>query len=101
MKPILFPMLVLLSLCGCVPDPVIQYKERTVLITPPDALIVDCVLIAPPDKKIYLNSTDDEKEDLLTDALMEQYAAVTLCNKNLGVLRKWKADEIKQRSGDK
>ena len=77
-----------LTACGT-PVPQIVYKTKTVLVTPPEELIVKCSADAPPDKDTYINSTTKEKEKLLIDHSTNQMTNLRKCAGTVESIRDW------------
>lgn len=72
-------------------DVVVKYE--TVAVLPPDNLIMDCLVEAPPDKDQYKNASMKDREKLLYELSMRQMKNTFVCNARLQELRKWKAQQ--------
>lgn len=91
---LVFAMLVvaLLTACGHT-DPVVRYKNIAGL--PPDALLQDCPVTAPPSRQNYLAQDWTAREKLLADTNTAQYSNISLCNTDKAGLRAWKIKQQK------
>lgn len=90
---IIIRMTVLLSsflLAAC--DTMVQ-KQKTILITPPDELLLYCESIPPPNKVDYMKATLKEREELLIDYSIKQNGVIDKCNNTITVLRDWKVKQ--------
>lgn len=81
------------SVAGCATQPPVVVTKY-VLETPPDALLLDCPAVPPPDETLYLEKSADGKEQMLTDTLGDNYQVITKCNIDKSELRAWKQDQI-------
>lgn len=98
MNSIYFSAAIALALSGCATSPVVNYKN--ILISPPDSLIRDCQIEAPPQKELYLNASQDGREDLLFDLSSQQIKNIFVCNSRLAELREWKKKQKKLYSAE-
>ena len=74
---------------------VIVYKNKNILVTVPDELIVNCEAELPPSKQDYMNvSTISEREQLQTDLNTKQYAVIAKCNNTISSIRNWKQQQL-------
>lgn len=87
-----FAMLVvaLLTACGHT-EPIVRYKYQSLL--PPEALLQDCPVTAPPSRPSYLQQNLSGREKLLVDTNNAQYRNITQCNKDKTELRDWRAKQ--------
>lgn len=72
---------VLISACTTKPTtPIVitEYKNQVVSI--PDALLQKCAVTVPPDKAQYVNSSDNEKEDILVTYTQNLLTDLDNCN---------------------
>jgi len=85
----------LLVACQTVkPEPEIRYK--TVVIAPPDSLLLDCEQTQPPDLDTYATiPTYEVKEGVLVEVIKNQITRMTECNIRIRNLREWKAEKLK------
>jgi len=96
-----------------------------VSVAPPDNLMVDCEITAPPSKETYLKDYSagtvvpplftpdkdqykvmtqyaralknvEERESMLTATLLRQYQFTDMCNQRLKGLREWKAKVLSE-----
>jgi hypothetical protein len=77
------------------PEPEVRYVYKNVLIAPPDNLITNCELQAPPDRKEYLAADWSGKEEQLSDAYRGATEKTILCNVGIEGLRTWKREQLK------
>lgn len=79
-------VLSILLLTGC---KTIVYVPTPVFVEPPEVLIRECDILAPPSKSLYMKSTYAGKEALLTDYAVDQTLNLTNCNEDKKALQKW------------
>lgn len=84
--------LAVLCLSGCGTQ--VVYVPQYALQTPPDALLQDCDVAAPPPAAEYVTWTFKKKEGALTDTLTQNYGFQETCNITKSELRQWKAEQI-------
>ena len=81
-------------LVGCASKPQ-QPEIRTVteikyvLLSPPVSFYKKIPMVPPPNKELYLNSTELERENLMARTYILQNAAVATCNKNFEKIDLW------------
>lgn len=94
-----FLMVLCASLTGCFgtfkPEPEVRYVYKNVLIAPPDNLIKNCELQAPPDQQEYLAADWPGKEEQLSAAYRGATEKTILCNVGIDGLRTWKQEQLK------
>lgn len=88
----LFVLLSALALVGCA-APVVHIQEPSPPLAPPQKLVQNCDLIAPPNIDIYSLSPPDKKEELLYTFSMAQMNSIVLCNKKQEKLRLWISEQ--------
>lgn len=92
MVKIFIGLFILLLVQAChTTEPMIRYKN--VLVTPPDALLRDCPVEAPPDRVVYKAAEPTEQERLLMDHSTAQLKNISLCNTDKSGLRDWKKNQ--------
>ena len=84
--------LLVLCLSGCGTQ--VVYVPQLVAVTPPDALLLDCLIEPPPQLETYLKMTDDEVEASLTRTLNVNYGYQDTCNIGKSELREWKKEQL-------
>lgn len=72
----------------------VVYVPQYVLVTPPDALLLDCRKTPPPPIDEYVKYNWNEKEKSLTTTLTHNYANIDVCSLTKSELREWKKDQI-------
>lgn len=95
MKLFIILICAFLTACGTITKDVVVYKNTNTLITPPDSLIVDCLIAVPPNKETYLASSSKDKEKILAGYVRELLDSSGGCNARMAVIRKWVADQSK------
>jgi hypothetical protein len=90
MKRLLLLISTALLLVGCATESTIVYRYKATV--PPDDILVDCAVTPPPNKKVYLDSNDKEKEKLLSETLVNVYKDIHICNSRFNTIREWKAN---------
>lgn len=83
----------LLAACGTIKQVEKQEVTKTVLVEPPNELLKDCEVIEPFSKKLYLQSSQDKREELFTKLVIDQYGSIKKCNISKEELRKWFEDQ--------
>lgn len=88
-------MSLVLAVMGCGPTiPIV----KNVPVFPPDALVQDCPVAAPPDRQAYKDAGVDatreqaaaKREQMLTEHAGEQMSNILKCNGDKRQLREWK-----------
>lgn len=79
-----------LAACGTT-QPIIRYKNMSSL--PPDSLLADCDVTAPPPQDAYKAASASEKERLLTETNIGLYKNIAQCNQDKAAGRSWKQKE--------
>lgn len=95
-KALLLGLVLLLIGCGHT-SPVI----RTVAVLPPDNLLQDCSVAAPPNREAYKAAGESasreeaaaKREKMLIDHAGEQLKNIQTCNLDKGGLRSWKKQQ--------
>ncbi len=84
------------SLSGCsstikakTPEPASIIVTKVKLLDPPIDLIKKCHITKPVDETKYVNFNFDEKEDSLTELVINLYTDLGKCNNQLASLRGW------------
>lgn len=92
----LFIILTVLILAGCgtTKEIIPAVQTKNVLIAPPDELLQKCEVIAPPARDLYINSTWQEKEELLIVFSTQEMKSLFKCNKMITSLQEWKKKQI-------
>lgn len=88
---VLFLFLLMMVGCQTIPPPPVVI--RYVAVLPPDSLLIDCFVVPPPDRALYLRSELEQRERLLIDVGMSQNKELTKCRLNTKGLRNWKAEQ--------
>ena len=91
MKTLMF-ILIAVVLLGCGETKYIT-KTETILVTPPDYLLLECKYALPPEKQAYLEASYMDKERLLTEFGIEQTKSLKNCNSDKRSLRQWKQEQ--------
>lgn len=86
---VLFSML--LMACGTTQEPQVMYKVA--VVTPDDNMLIDCVIVAPPEKNKYYKATMKEREEMLIELSGAQIKETALCNNRWKNLRLWKKQQ--------
>ena len=73
--------------CSTTPKERMVYKLETLYIELPDILVEDCNIPTPPDKTKYINSTDVNKENMLTEYTIELLRSIGECNNKIRTIR--------------
>ncbi len=90
---------IVLLFTGCATKPAPVQKEKVVVEvkniyhTPPETLLRDCTISAPPKPENYIKRSYKEKEAMLVKYAAEQTVNLSDCNKDKAALRKWKSDK--------
>lgn len=88
-------LLVIFMMVGCATVREVKVIEvKNVLITPPDELMVKCLVEAPPEPVLYISSDWQKKEDLLIQHSLVQMKNLFVCNKMIESLNNWKKEQI-------
>lgn len=90
LKVSLLCCLLVLEGCAATP-PSIIYKN--ILIAPPENLLINCLVVAPPDAADYTAASLQERERLLYTLSINQFKNIYLCNTQLSALRNWKQEQ--------
>ena len=77
-------------LIGCSPNPKVIVKEVTKREYPPEALMIECFVVAPPDPEAYAKGDPMEKEKLLIEQISLQYNYLEICNNRIKGLITWR-----------
>jgi hypothetical protein len=86
--------LVLLGVSGCTTKPPEIIVTKYIPILPPDELLIDCPIVPPPNKSLYMSVSLGDREEMLWDPLIKQYKVLGTCRVRTAGLRQWKADQI-------
>ena len=91
----LLPLLIVLLLVGCstTKEVVTAVETKTVLVAPPDELLLKCEVTPPPNIEEYVAADWPTKEELLTSYSTKQMKSIFKCNTNMAALQKWKKDQ--------
>lgn len=81
-----------LVLTGCGTQ--VVYVPQYVVVSPPDALLLDCRKDAPPDIDWYIEQSWNEKEKALVSLNNKNYGNLDVCNLGKSELREWKKDQL-------
>ena len=89
-------------LVGCSSAP----KEKEIVVTeatvvsrlPPEALLKNCAIAAPPNPKSYVGLDYAEKEKILIEFAAKQTFNLGECNKDKAALRRWVQEQTKQQN---
>ena len=68
-------------------------EVKNIYHTPPETLLRDCTISAPPKPENYIKRSYKEKEAMLVKYAAEQTVNLSDCNKDKAALRKWKRDK--------
>jgi len=63
------------------------------LISPPDNLIMNCLIEPPPPVEAYMAAQLQDRERMLFDTSMQQFKNAGTCNIRLKELRDWKVKQ--------
>lgn len=88
---ILFLILFVLAGCGTNPPPPVVISYIAVL--PPDRLLIDCPVISPPEKALYMSMSLGDREGELTEHGIKQNGELTKCHLTSAELRSWKVEQ--------
>ena len=91
---------ILMALSGCtwrtpIVETKIVYRDKIVLITPSDGLLTKINIPKPPSKALFMESTDIERVNILTDYTIELMNGFNKTNSKLKTLREWKEKQTK------
>lgn len=90
-------LLSLALLSGCASNPevkeVVVTKVEVIVKTPPDSLLRDCPVAAPPKPQDYAKKPFKVKEAMLVEFGAKQTVNIGNCNKDKAALRQWKAEQ--------
>lgn len=89
MRKYLIALVALLSLAGCAStkkDILVHQKEFILLEIDPRYLR-DCHIVPPPDEQLYLKSSLDAREDMLTRTILDQHQATRECTNDKQAIR--------------
>lgn len=93
----LFVLLSLAMLAGCASNPevkeVVVTKVEVIVKTPPDSLLRDCPVAAPPSPQDYAKKSFKVKEAMLVEFGAKQTVNIGNCNKDKAALRQWKTQQ--------
>lgn len=90
----LFALLGALVLTGCA-APFVRVSPPSAPLAPPQALVKNCNLIAPPNVELYSLSTPEKKEELLYTFSMAQMDSLVRCNEQQESLRLWISEQLR------
>lgn len=69
--------------------PEIIYETKTIVLAPPQELMQKVVKPQPPSKKVYLSSSLEDREELLTDLINKQMLIIDQANLTIGKIKDW------------
>lgn len=97
LSPLRFILLaVALLLAGCDVIPKLQLeKTKYVLVKPEDDMLMDCVILPPPDPTNYAKMTLQQREGALYNYGIDSMVSAATCNVQWGTLRDWYAKQKK------
>jgi hypothetical protein len=79
-------------LSGCATtQPTVIYK--TIAVLPPDSLLQDCDIVAPPPVATYVAAEPKEREKMLIDHSSKQIKNIGTCNSIKKKEREWKQQQ--------
>ena len=82
-----------LLLYGCCNTPPIIITN-TKVIAPDDNLLLDCIILSPPNKLDYINATMKQREEMLISYSGNLMNNSFICNKKFAALREWKLNSV-------
>ena len=82
------PLLIIAFLTGCITNPIIVEKVKTVFIEPAPTLTENCKIEAPISKEVYLSLDYQKKEAALAELNRKNYKNLGDCYNQLTGLRK-------------
>lgn len=93
-KNLLIAFAALAILAGCQtapmePEPVIEYKTRTLLAVIPDHLLPNCRQSSPPEKTKYKEALPTDRESQMTSYIESLHMTITECNNTIDSARDW------------
>lgn len=80
-------------LTGCAwfkSKPEVEYRTKTVLVTPPNELLVKCEVTTPPDRELYVKGSWEEKEKKLVNYSLSLITEIKKCNVTIDSVAEWK-----------
>ena len=81
-------LFMLFGLTGCnLAPPRVVETEKLVLVSVSEIYLQDCEDVAPPSPAEYMAKGVDEREDLLTRTVIQQYRALKNCTTDKRMLR--------------
>lgn len=77
-----------LSACGS--KEIIKYVDKPVFVKTElrSELYNKCVVSQPPNKEKYINATDRDKEDMLTEYIITLHSDIKKCNNQIAAIEK-------------
>lgn len=91
---ILFLVFGILSGCSIFRSkPEVEYRTKTVLVTPPDELLVKCEVTMPPDRELYVKGSWEEKEKKLVNYSLSLITEIKKCNLTIDNVFEWKKQQ--------
>lgn len=89
--------LLLLAGCGSNPPPEVRTVTKTEIIAlaPPKELTKDCEIVPLFDKEQYMSlKTPAEREEILSNLIVELYSSSAKCNIQMESLREWIYEQV-------
>jgi hypothetical protein len=78
---------------GCT-TPTVVPEYKTILVSPPDDLLVDCAISPPPfTPESYMVLSWEQREEKWTAYTSQLFAEVATCNNRPQALRHWKVEQ--------
>lgn len=75
---------VLVSACSTKPaTPIVVTEYKNQVVSIPNTLLQKCTVTVPPDKTLYVNSSDSEKEEMLVTYTQNLLTDLDNCNTQL------------------
>ena len=82
-------------LVGCQTNPIVTKEIKTVVVSPPDVLLLECGVVKPPEKELFLSKSYTGREELLFNFSADLMKSLAKCNSQINQLRKWKTEQEK------
>lgn len=72
------------------PPPDVVIKTRTVVVAPPDSLLIGCDVVKPFTKDEYLSADIKGREKLLVEHIVKQNNETRKCNDTFVTIKDWR-----------
>lgn len=90
------PFSLLMTACATqAPKEIVVTQTKQILKVPPESLMQDCKITAPPDKQEYIQAKRSEREDMMFQYADSLLADLGNCNTDKKALRNWAAEQKK------